>query len=234
MLGKNLWIGAALAALVLLQGCASQVYNKEALSQPNNRFAIVSFGGFTSGLGMNEEADTKMITGLDDIVYQELSRSRHFTLVRPSAVKAAKSYALIKGESTDGMYTMKVAKGYKKFDPRKETEAIGKLMDELKLSGVIQVMAFYGKRERSAFVSGLLPIPVSGGLANGQINYSVVAYNRKGEVIWQDTVEVRTKDSTLLVMGIANVGKLYPQLVDITQEASRMVLKQLDEKVAQN
>ena len=32
-------------------------------------------------------------------------------------------------------------------------------------------------------------------------------------------------------MGIANVGKLYPQLVDITQEASRLALKNLDEKL---
>ena len=233
MLGKNPWI-VALAALALLQGCASKVYNQQALSQPNNRFAIVSFGGLTSGLGMNEEADLKLVTGLEDIVYQELSRSRHFTLARPSAVKAARSYALIKGESTDGMYTMKVAKGYKKFDPRKETEAIGKLMDELKLSGVIQVSAYYAKKERSVFVSGLLPLGVSGGLANGAVNYIVVAYNRKGEVIWQDTVEVTTKEGTLLVMGIANVGKLYPQLVDITQEASRTALKNLDEKVTKN
>ena len=233
MLGKNLWIGAALAALVLLQGCASQVYNKEALSQPNNRFAIVSFGGFTSGLGMNEEADEKLISGLEDVVYQELRQSKHFTLVRPAAVKASRGYAQIKGESTDGMYTMKVAKGYKKFDPRKEPEALRKLMEELRVSGVLQVQAVYTKKEKSVFVSGLLKLPgISGGVANGHVNYSVVAYNAKGEVIWQDMVEATTNDSTILVMGIANVGKLHPQLVDITQEASRVALKNLDQKLA--
>ena len=232
MFGKKLSLWTALAAVALLQGCASQVYNKEALSQPNNRFAIVSFGGLTSGLGMNEEADEKMMSGLDDIVYQELRQSKHFTLVRPAAVKASRSYAQIKGESTEGMYTMKVAKGYKKFDPKKETEAVKKLMDEFKLGGVIQVTAYYGKKERSVFVSGLLKLPgISGGLANGHVTYSVVAYNNKAEVIWQDTVEATTNDSTILVMGIANVGKLYPQLVDITQEASRLALKNLDEKL---
>jgi hypothetical protein len=235
MLNKKVLLAAAIAAAALLQGCASHVYNKEALSQRNNRFAIVSFGGLTSGLGMDEEADAKMISGLDDVVYQELSRSKHFTLVRPLAVKGSRSYALIKGEPTDGMYTMKVAKGYKKFDPKKETEAVRKLMDELKLSGVIQVAAYYGKKEQSVFVSGLLKLPgVSGGVANGHITYSVVAYNNKAEVIWQDTVEATTNESTLLVMGIANVAKLYPQLVDITQEASRLALKNLDEKVAAN
>lgn len=228
---KGKMLLAALAAAALLQGCASQVYNKAALAQPNNRFAIVSFGGFTSGLGMNEEADLKMMSGLDDIVYQELSRSKHFTLVRPAAVKSAKSYALIKAEPTEGMYTMKVAKGYKKFDPKKESEAVAKLMSELKLSGVIMVSAYYGKKEKSVFVSGLLPLPVSGGLANGHVRYSVVAYNEKAEVIWQDTVEATTNDSTVLVMGIANVAKLYPQLVDITQEASRLALKNLDAKL---
>ena len=228
---KNLLLGAALGVAVLLHGCASQVYNKDALAQPNNRFAIVSFGGFTSGLGMDEEADLKMMSGLDDIVYQELSRSKHFTLVRPAAVKSAKSYALIKAEPTEGMYTMKVAKGYKKFDPKKESEAVAKLMSELKLSGVILVSAYYGKKEKSVFVSGLLPLPVSGGVANGHVRYSVVAYNDKAEVIWQDTVEATTNDSTVLVMGIANVAKLYPQLVDITQEASRLTLKNLDAKL---
>lgn len=229
-MNKLLW--SVLAAAALLQGCASQVYNKEALSQPNNRFAIVSFGGLTTGLGMNEEADEKMITGLDDVVYQELRQSKHFTLVRPAAVKASRSYALIKGEPTNGMYTMKVAKGYKKFDPRKETEVVGKLMEELKLSGVLLVSAYYAKKEKSVWVSGLLKIPgVSGGVANGHVTYSVVAYNSKGEVIWQDTVEATTKESTILVMGIANVAKLYPQLVDITQEASRLALKNLSERL---
>jgi hypothetical protein len=229
---KKLALWAALAALAVLQGCASKVYNKEALSQPNNRFAIVSFGGLTSGLGMNEEADEKMITGLDDVVYQELRQSKHFNLIRPTAVKASRSYALIKSEPTEGMYTMKVAKGYKKFDPKKETENVRKLMDELKVSGVLQVSAYYGKKEQSVFVSGLLKLPgVSGGVANGHVTYSVVAYNSKAEVIWQDTVEATTNESTLLVMGIANVAKLYPQLVDITQEASRLALKNLDEKL---
>jgi hypothetical protein len=229
---KKLALWSALAALVLLQGCASKVYKKEAFSQPNNRFAIVSFGGLTSGLGMDEEADQKMISGLDDVVYQELRQSRHFTLVRPTAVKASRSYAAIKGEPTDGMYTLKVANGYKKFDPKKETENVKKLMDELKLSGVLQVYAYYGKKESSVFVSGLLRLPgVSGGVANGQVNYTVVAYNKQGEVVWQDTVEATTKEGTLLVMGISNVGKLYPQLVDITQEASRLALKNLDEKL---
>ncbi len=225
---------AALAAVVLLQGCASPVYKTEAFSQPNSRFAIVSFGGLTSGLGMNEQADEKLITELDPVVYQELRQSKHFTLLRPALVKSSRSYALIQSEPTNGMYTMKVAKGYKKFDPKKQAEAVRKLMAELKLSGIIQVTAYYGKKDKSAFVSGVLPLPVSGGVAHGHITYSVVAYDDKGEVIWQDTVEQDTQDGTLLVMGIANVGKLYPQLVDITQEASRAALKHLDEKLASN
>jgi len=147
-------------------------------------------------------------------------------------VKASRSYALIKGESTDGMYTLKVAQGYKKFDPKNEADTLKKLMGELKLTGVIQVVAAYTKKESSAFVSGLLRLPgISGGVANGHINYTIVAYNNKNEIIWQDTVEATTNESTVMVMGIANVAKLYPQLADITQEASRLVLKNLDEKV---
>jgi hypothetical protein len=220
-----------LAAATLISGCASNVYNKDALTGPN-RFAMVSFGGFTSGLGMTEAEDLKMISGLDDVVYKELNQSKRFKLVSPASVKASRSYGLIKGESTDGNYTVKVAPGYKKFDPKKETEALNKLMAELKVNGIIQVTAYYGKKERSAFVSGLLPIPgISGGIANGHITYAIVGYNSKGDVIWQDSVEATTRDGTLLIMGVANVGKLYPQLVDITQEASRLALKNLDDKI---
>lgn len=136
----SLW--CALAAVLLLPGCATHVYNTEALSKPNNRFAIVSFGGLTSGLGMSEAEDLKMITDLDAVVYKELSQSKHFSLVSPVRVKKSRSYALIAGEPTDGMYTIKVAEGYKKFDPKKQADQVKKLMDELKVSGVILVSAY--------------------------------------------------------------------------------------------
>jgi len=229
----SIWL--ALVALVFVSGCATNVYNKEELSKPGSRFAIVSFGGLTSGLGMSESEDLKMITALDNVVYKELGQSKHFRLVTPSAVKASRTYALIKGEPTDGMYTLKVARGYKKFDPRKEADNLAKLMDELHLDGVLLVTAYYGKKERSAFVSGLVKLPfVSGGVANGHVTYTVVAYNRKNEVIWQDSVEATTQESAIMVMGIANMAKIYPQLVDITQEASRMVLKDLDANVGKS
>jgi hypothetical protein len=231
MIKKTISI-AALAAVTLISGCATQIHNKDALSRPNNRFAIVSFGGLTSGLGMTEAEDLKMIAGLDEVVYKELSQSKRFKLVPPATVKASRSYALIKSEPTDGMYTVKVAPGYKRFDPKNESAVLKKLMTELNLTGVIQVNAYYNKEEKTAFVSGLLPIPgIRGGVANGHINYTIVAYDKNLEVIWQDLVEATTKDSTIVIMGIANVGKLYPQLVDITQEASRMTLKNLNEKV---
>jgi hypothetical protein len=232
MTKNRLLLWCTLAGALLLPGCATHVYNTEVLAKPNNRFAIVSFGGLTSGLGMSEAEDLKMVTDLDNVVYKELSQSKRFSLVTPSRVKASRSYQLIKGESTDGMYTPKVAAGYKKFDPRKQPGEVKKLMQELKVNGVILVSAYYGKKENSVFVSGLLKIPgLSGGVAKGHVTYSVVAFNDKAEVIWQDTAEVTTQDGTLMVMGIANVAKLYPQLVDITQEASRLVLKNLDEKL---
>lgn len=228
----SLWV--ALGTIVLLQGCATHIYNAEAFSQPNSRFAIVSFGGLTSGLGMDQEADQKLITELEPVVYQELRKSRHFRLIRPRLVTSNRDYRLIQGESTDGMYSMKVARGYKKFDPKKQQAAVRKLMADLRLSGIIQVTAYYGKKDSSVFLSGLLPIPVSGGVAHGHITLSVVAYDRNGDVIWQDTVEKNTRNGTLLVMGIANVGKLYPQLVDITEEASHAALMKLDAKLAAN
>lgn len=224
---------AAAALALVVSGCAtSSLQNKDAFS-PDNRFALVSFGGFTSGLGMSEAEDNEMITNLDAVVIKELSQSKHFQLAPERSVKASRAYAVVKGEPTGGLYSVKVARGYKKFDVKKQIEAVDSMMDELHLSGVIQVTAVYGKSEKTAFVSGLIPIlgAASGGVARGTVNYSIVAYDRQGEVIWRDTVEAKTHDSTLVVMGIANVGKLYPQLVDITQDASRQALKDLDDKL---
>lgn len=233
---KKTLAAATLALVALLSGCATQVYKTEALSRPNQRFALISFGGLSSGLGMTEAEDQKLIASLEEVVFKELGQSKRFRLAAPSAVKNSRNYAQIKGAPTEGMYTLKMAPGYKRFDPRDEGPAIKKLMTELNLTGVVMITAHYSKTEKSAWVSGLLPIPgISGGVANGRLNFSIVAFNENLEVIWQDMVQATTRDGTLVVMGIANVGKLYPQLVDITQEATRVALKnlaeQLDKKV---
>jgi len=220
-------------ALLLIAGCASQVYNTSSLSQPN-RFAIVSVTGMTSGLGLSQAEDTELVTATAGAIYKELRQSDRFKLASPATVKRSHGYRLIQSESTDGIYTLKVAEGYKKFDATKEGDALKKLMAELKLTGVIQVQVVYGKQEKSAWMSGVLPlpVPVSGGLVKGQVSYTITAYNAADEVIWRDTVTAATHDSVISVMGISNVGKLYPELLDVAQEATRTALKDLDEKLA--
>lgn len=219
---------------MLLAGCAQQVVKTSEMKK-SNRFAIVTVTGYTSGFGMSENEETDLITKVDDAVSKELSRSKDFHLISSSAVKQSRSYAAIKGDSTNGMLTGKVARGYKKFDVTSDAEApnLKKLMSELKLNGVIQITAAYSMKNSGVSVSGFLPvpIPVSAGSASGHITLVVIAVNSNNEVIWRDTIEATTKDSVGQVMGVGNTAKLYPQLIDISQEAIRTAMANLDEKL---
>jgi hypothetical protein len=55
--------------------------------------------------------------------------------------------------------------------------------------------------------------------------------NSANEVIWRDLVEVTSKDSVGKIMGIGNTAALHPKLIDISQEAVRTLMANLDEKL---
>jgi hypothetical protein len=221
-------------ALLLISGCSQQVIKSSELKKPN-RFAIVSVTGMTSGFGMSENEEINLLSKVDEVVSKELNQSKDFRMVSSSLVKQSHSYAAIKGQSADGMFTGKVANGYKKFDVTDNSEAanLKKLMSELKLTGVIQITAAYTLKNSGLSVSGFLPvpIPVSVGSASGHVNLAIVVVNNANEVIWRDMVEVTSKDSIGKVMGIGNTAALYPKLVDISQEAVRTAINNLDEKL---
>lgn len=186
---------------------------------------------------MSEQEEIDLLTKVDDVVSRELAQSRDFKMVSSSMVKKSKSYAAIKGDSTEGVFTTKVAQGYKKFDVTSADASanLKKLMSELKLTGVIQISAGYALENTGVSLSGLLPVPVpvSVGSASGKLTFVIMAVNSSNEVIWQDLIQVTTKDSVGKVMGIANTAKLYPQLIDISQEAVRTAMKNMDDKLKQ-
>lgn len=222
------------SALVFLSGCSQQVIKSSELKKPN-RFAIVSVTGMTSGFGMSENEEISLLTKVDEVVAKELNQSKDFKLVNSALVKQSRNYAAIKADSTDGIFTGKVAHGYKKFDITSESEApnLKKLMSELKLTGVIQITAAYTMKNSGVSLSGFLPVPVpiSVGSASGHVALSIVVVNNNNEIIWRDTIEVTSKDSIGKVMGIGNTAQLYPKLIDISQEAVHTALANLDEKL---
>ncbi len=221
-------------ALVLLSGCSNQVVKTAEMKKPN-RFAIVSVIGSTTGLGMSENEEVALLSRVDEIVSKELNQAKSFRLSSSSQVKQSRSYAAIKGDSTDGIFTGKAAQGYKKFDITSESEApnLKKLMSELKLTGVIQVSAYYSVKSGGFTLSGIapIPIPLSAGTSSGHIVFAIVAVNNANEVIWRDMVEVTSKDSVGKIMGIGNTNALQPKLIDISQEAIRTAMVNLDEKL---
>lgn len=219
-------------AILFLSGCASQSYNTKVLKEPN-RFAIVSVSGITTGFGMSAEEETKLLTSAEKLIYKELKQSKYFKLVPPSKVKKSRSYRSIKGESTSGIFTMQMAKGYKKFDMDNEKEAIDKLMKELKLTGVIHIMASFSKEDSGLSLSGFLPIPIpiSAGTTSGKITFVLAVMDKNNQVIWQDMIEMETKDSVGNVMGVANLSKLYPQLLDITQQSANTTVENLNKNL---
>lgn len=229
---KKLAVLGASISLLVMTGCASKVYNANAFKEPN-RFAVVSVTGLTSGFGMSEKEEVDLISSVEKVVAKELKASKGFQLIPSSKVLANRHYKALKGESTDGLMTMKAAKGFKKFDILEQQEAMAKLRKDLKLTGVIQVGASFVKKDGGMWLSGILPIPipVSAGSTHGEVTFSVVAYDSKNEVVWQDTIVTETEDSVGTVMGVGNLSSLYPQLIDAAQVAANTAVKDLNAQV---
>jgi len=175
-----------------------------------------------------------MASNFEQIIYKELKSTKHFKMVSPKKVKKSRSYRQIKGESTDGLLTMKTAKGYKKFDPNNEAETLNKLNKELGLTGNMYITLSVNKENSGITLSGFLPIPVpvSVGKSHAKILISVVTMDDKGEVIWQDMVEKTTEDGVGHLMGVSNFNKLYPQIMDVAQTATHELVINLNEKLS--
>jgi hypothetical protein len=221
-----------LGTVLLLGGCASQVYKAESFSKPQ-KFAIVQVTGTTSGFGLSEEEEVKLLSSLEKVLYKEFKHTRRFKLIPPSRLKRSRSYRALKGESTDGLMTMKTASGYKKFDYNEKSEAMRKLRKELKLTGTVSVMASFSKSDSSVYLSGFLPVPVpvSAGTTHGLVGLNIVAMDDKDQVIWQDFIQKETEEGVGNIMGISNFGKLYPHLIDTVQLAAREAITNLEKNV---
>jgi len=221
-----------LGVLMFLSGCASQVYKSDSFKKPQ-KFAIVQVTGTTSGFGLSEEEEVKLLNSLEKVLYKEFKHSRQFKLIPPSRVKRSRSYRAINGDSTKGLMEMKTAKGYKKFDYKEKSGAMRKLRKELRLTGTVSIVASFSKSDSSVYLSGLLPIPVpvSAGTTHGLVGLNIVAMDDKDQVIWQDFIQKETEEGVGNIMGVSNFGKLYPHLIDTVQLAAREAITNLENNV---
>lgn len=214
-----------------LSGCASKVYKSEAF-QTKGQFALVQVTGQTSGFGLGTKEDKKLLTTLSSVIYKEFKSTKHFRLISPNTVKKNRTYRRLKTDTSEGLLSLKTAKGYKKFDPRDHKKDMTRLFKELKVNAIISVSAGYHKVNSGFTLSGLLPIPVpvSAGKANGKLTLSIVATDKNNQIIWQDIIEKET-EGVGQFMGISNFNKLYPQLIDISKLAAREAVTNLNKNI---
>lgn len=226
----KLRISVLMAILILLSGCANSKLTKEAFNKPKT-LAVVTVMGNVTGLATTAEQDKKLLSNVVDVTFKELNKSRHVKLVSPSTVLANKSYKSIKDEGPK--MTIDIAPGYKRFDPKKESSNLKEMAKALRVDGFLAISASYGTA-KSGMTLGLggLPLPLSAGKTKATATYVVSAFDAKGEVFWQDLVQVESDEGVATVMGIGNTQALQPKLIDLTQAASRETIARLDKNLS--
>lgn len=228
---KKFILLSILISSLSMMGCASKVYKSEAF-QKKGKFALVQVTGQTSGFGLGTKEDKKLLNILSAIIYKEFKSTRHFKLVHPKRVVKSRAYRRLKTDTSEGLLSLKTAKGYKKFDPRDHKKEIKQLFKELKINAIVSVSAGYSKSNSGFTLSGFLPIPIplSVGSANGKLVLSIVATDKNNEIIWQDLIETET-EGVGQFMGISNFNKLYPQLIKISKSAARQAIVNLNKNI---
>ena len=250
--------GLAVLAL-LLAGCTTVAITgapdlDKNFFGPKKRFAVVTiaaaktFQGNRSLLDAFKDADSipgantqPMINKLDARIMRAFGGSRQFTLLPQARVLSNRAYRnLVEDERSMKvmMFTMdmNVAGQYKYVsDPAK----FAALARDLNVDGVIAVtMTFSIANGGGAFSIN--------GLSFGKRSYSatasaaVVAYDRRGEVIWKDSTmkQAEPGDSKAVIVidtgafTSADFEKMQPSAVEIGGKAVDVLLSRLDDSLA--
>lgn len=222
----------AVAGLSLtLAACATSQVNSTAFTKPRT-LALVSVSATVSGLATGKAQDQEIAADLTRVSLNEIDHSRHIRLVPERVVLGSKSYKAIK--DTGPTFMGVVAPGYKRFAVEDEKAQLQALAKELKVDGFLFVQGAYGKKQSGVSIGGLFnaPIPLTAGRAKPFAFYSVVAYDVKGDVMWQDQVEKISDEGITTVMGVGAYKSLIPKFTDLMKVASRELVSKLDTQVA--
>ncbi len=231
--------------MLLSAGCASRSMIKPEAFGTQKTFAIVSIAGaerFNSGSKSTKE----VFTGYDDsnntqpildkmrvIVWKALKQSNHFKLANPQKVRSSKAYKELAADESVfrvGIFKteMTTAKDYKYISNR---EKFAKLANELKVDGVIQVIVNLSTRDTKVYALGL------GAKKTRVLAFStLVAYDRTGNVIWQDMIQETSEDGVSKAMILVDTGnmnykKLLPLAEKVSQDGINKIVDNLDNKM---
>ena len=236
----------SIAVMMLLStACAPRMMVKPEAFGTKKKLAIVSIAGpthFNAGskttkeffTGYDESNNTQPILDKMKVgVWKALKQSKHFKLANPKQVRNSKVYKEIEADkpvfrvgifSTD----MNTAKDYKYFS---EKEKFSKLANGLGVDGVIQITIFLSTRDTKIYAVGL-------GAKKTRVHavVSLVAYNRNGNVIWQDSIEHISEDGLSKAMilvdtGNINYAKLIPLAEKVAQEGITKIVENLNNKM---
>lgn len=227
--------------LFLLTGCFPKAKIRPEALGVNKKFAIVSISGpkyFNAGskttkeffTGYDESNDTQPI--LDKMrveVWKALKNTKHFTLVEPKKVRGSRVYKEMEPDKPEfgfGIFKAKLttAKDYKHFSDK---EKFAKLAEGLNVDGVIQVFVNLSTRDRMFYVTGV-------GAKKTYVHaiVTIAAYDRNGDIIWQDTIQEHSKDGISKIMILVNTGNInYKKMIPFAEEAAQAGVNKLTENL---
>ena len=222
---------AAAGLTLVLTACASSQLNSSAFSKPRT-LALVSVSATVTGLATGAAQDREIAADLARVSLNEIGHCRYIRLVPEGAVLQSKVYKAIKDSGPTFMGV--VAPGYKRFSIEDEKAHLQALAKELKVDGFLFVQGAYGKKDSGVGVGGLfsVPIPITAGRSKPYALVAVVAYDVKGDVLWQDQLEKTSDEGITTVMGVGAYKSLIPKFTDLMKTASRELVAKLETQVA--
>jgi hypothetical protein len=240
-MGRFLLLAIAVVAFVFNSGfLISKLKVEPTAFGKGKRFAIVSIMSTNkisanqgqSGLFGGLKAMSKKYSFTTDtapvlkkavpMIYKNMAKSGHFTLVSPRKVLTSRAYKSARGAKPKSFLGAKMitAPGYKYFKSEAELK---KLAKALNVDAVVMVSAVYGVA--TAYVG-----PV--GKNYGSVTLSISAVDRNGKLVWRHSVaEKDKKGRRIFGIGSADFKALEPSFYAATDRAFNKEFKKLGSKI---
>lgn len=161
------------------------------------------------------------------LILEEFQRASSFDMIPSQAIVQDPLYISFPGDPPKiSFITALIAENYKYFDGEQK---LADLANMLGVDGVIVVTVRYGFAPTGANFSGLLSV----GSQIAVTNIAAHAVDRNGKTVWKASAQAisdKLPDQSSVGESV-NFEKLHPYLVHTTQEATKKLLTELQQKV---
>lgn len=185
---------------------------------------LIKAGSKSSGYW---EDSNRIFKETTPIILQEFHQSNSFDLVPSQAVVQDPLYTSFPGDPPKiSFISALVAENYKYFEGKKK---LGDLANMLGVDGVIVVTVRYGFAPTGANFNGLLSV----GSQIAVTNIAAHAVDSNGKTVWKASAQAfsdKLPDQSSVGESV-NFEKLHPYLVHTTQDATKKLLTELQNKV---